>query len=389
MSPGGNLLAKRALVIWFLPCLILKIAREVVRMMYRHHESWWQSFGCFNHFNRFKDLRDRDFSIILFSLPSEEHAHLRHHLSKISHRFQNLPSACVLTIVKRAQGIAALPSRWHALASCENDMEAMSYAPLPSNAQLTSYLSSYHRRQSFRKKGDYYRYFAEFKSGNVKKEAANSLLVAFQLASTTTEADLSPTHHIRLGLTLNFFVFCYKNMNPPERAYALLESLRDQKLKKFLWLLFSKHFDIIAGRANGSVIGSNCKVLAGQPDIDGFLVAVEVESAKHLWDQLAGPSQSTCAQVIHARPNKVNTIEHNAGEDDNMDGIAMGKDLEIGVHRNSDKGEMLLDSRIFQPSRGDFLRKQQKEMLLKVWRGKWGPLVAESGEWKMKKRLNH
>ncbi|GJU11115.1 14-3-3 protein 9 [Tanacetum coccineum] len=266
MSPGGNLLAKRALVIWFLPCLILKIAREVVRMMYRHHESWWQSFGCFKPFNRFKDLRDRDFSIILFSLPS----------AKISHR---------------AQGIAALPSRWHALASCENDMEAMSYAPLPSNAQLTSYLSSYHRRQSFRqpyspqpndfsisrlfeisRKGDYYRYFAEFKSGNVKKEAANQSLEAYQLASTTTEADLSPTHHIRLGLTLNFFVFCYKNMNPPEseESYkdstlslhllkitkldslnALLESLRDQKLKKFLWLLFSKHFDIIAGRANG------------------------------------------------------------------------------------------------------------------------------------------
>ncbi|GJT16537.1 14-3-3-like protein GF14 iota [Tanacetum coccineum] len=28
---------------------------------------------------------------------------------------------------------------------------------------------------------------------------------------------------------------------------ALRESLRDQKLKKFIWLLFSKHFDIIAG----------------------------------------------------------------------------------------------------------------------------------------------
>ncbi|GJY21105.1 14-3-3 protein 9, partial [Tanacetum coccineum] len=69
-------------------------------------------------------------------------------------------------------------------------------------------------------KGDYYRYFAEFKSGNVKKEAANQSLEAYQLASTTTEADLSPTHHIRLGLTLNFSVFYYKNMNPPE-SYEL------------------------------------------------------------------------------------------------------------------------------------------------------------------------
>ncbi|GKC66291.1 kinase-like domain-containing protein [Tanacetum coccineum] len=83
-------------------------------------------------------------------------------------------------ISHRAQGIAALASRWHALASCgpddrshmrfshsnrnleaasslmrlvssESDMEAMNYVPLPTNAQLTSYLSSYHRRQSFRK----------------------------------------------------------------------------------------------------------------------------------------------------------------------------------------------------------------------------------------------
>ncbi|GJV89565.1 kinase-like domain-containing protein, partial [Tanacetum coccineum] len=123
--------AKRALVIWFLPCLILKIAREVV-------SSTAQVVGVILCLNA---------------------------AAKISHR---------------AQGIAALASRWHALASCgpddrshmrfshsngnleaasslmrsvssESDMEAMNYVPLPTNAQLTSYLSSYHRRQSFRK----------------------------------------------------------------------------------------------------------------------------------------------------------------------------------------------------------------------------------------------
>ncbi|GJW85114.1 neuropeptides B/W receptor type like protein [Tanacetum coccineum] len=194
------------------------------------------------------DLRDRDFFVILFSLPFEEHARLRHHLSKISHRFRiylllvfivvtssqfatlfqitefrdkvtfiNGGDFAVSSIAQvvgvilclnaaakishRAQGIAALASRWHALASCENDMEAMSYAPLPSNAQLTSYLSSYHGRQSFRqpyspqpndfsisrlfeisRKGDYYMYLAEFKSGNVKKEAANQSLKAYQVS---------------------------------------------------------------------------------------------------------------------------------------------------------------------------------------------------------------
>ncbi|GJT16538.1 hypothetical protein Tco_0875244 [Tanacetum coccineum] len=96
----------------------------------------------------------------------------------------------VAKISHRAQGIAALASRWHALASCGPDG----------------------------RKGNYYRYLAEFKSGNVKKVAANQSLKAYQLASTTTEAYLSPTLHIRLGLTLNFFVFYYKNMNPPKRC---------------------------------------------------------------------------------------------------------------------------------------------------------------------------
>ncbi|KAK1409523.1 hypothetical protein QVD17_36049 [Tagetes erecta] len=48
--------------------------------------------------------------------------------------------------------------------------------------------------------------------------------------------------------------------------------------------------------------------------------AVEVESIKHSWDQIAGPPDSTCARV-----------------ENKLDVIAMGKDLEIGVPRNSEK----------------------------------------------------
>ncbi|XP_071709452.1 uncharacterized protein [Rutidosis leptorrhynchoides] len=245
--------SKRALLLWFLPCLILKIAREIIRMMYVHHESWWQSCGVLLtltvswtyvtfiflssclvfhlvcnlqiiHFDDYKNLLERETDVLAFI---EEHARLRHHLSKISHRFR-IYLLLVFTVVTssqfatlfqitefrdkvtfinggdfavssiaqvvgvilclnaaakishRAQGLAALASQWHALASCgpddtshmrllngngshavvssllrsvssENDMEAMNYIPLPTNAQLTSYLSSYHRRQAFRK----------------------------------------------------------------------------------------------------------------------------------------------------------------------------------------------------------------------------------------------
>ncbi|PWA68997.1 hypothetical protein CTI12_AA301800 [Artemisia annua] len=34
--------------------------------------------------------------------------------------------------------------------SSESDMEAMNYVPLPTNAQLTSYLSSYHRQMKLK-----------------------------------------------------------------------------------------------------------------------------------------------------------------------------------------------------------------------------------------------
>ncbi|KAJ9563895.1 hypothetical protein OSB04_009055 [Centaurea solstitialis] len=243
--------SKRSLVLWVLPCLILKIAREVIRMMYMHHDSWWQSCGVFValtvswiyvaviflssclvfhlvcnlqiiHFDDYGNLLERETDVLVFI---EEHARLRHHLSKISHRFRiflllvfivvtssqfatlfqitefrdkvtfiNGGDFAVSSIAQvvgvilclnaaakishRAQGVAALASRWHAIASCgpddesqmrfsnrignleaandlyrsvssASDLEAMNYIPLPTSAQLTSYLSSYHRRQAF------------------------------------------------------------------------------------------------------------------------------------------------------------------------------------------------------------------------------------------------
>ncbi|KAL7610482.1 uncharacterized protein LOC111881546 [Lactuca sativa] len=231
----------RLLILWALPCLILKIAREVIRITYMHNESWWKSLGilvaltwswayvnfiylsaclvfhlvCNLQIIQFDDygrLLETETDVLVFI---EEHARLRHDLSKISHRFRiflilmftvvtssqfamlfqitefsnkvtfiNSGDFAVSSIAQvvglilclnaaakishRAQGIAALASRWHALASCgpddashmrvsnqamsvssESDLEAMSYIPLPTNTQLASYLSSYHRRQAF------------------------------------------------------------------------------------------------------------------------------------------------------------------------------------------------------------------------------------------------
>lgn len=83
-------------------------------------------------------------------------------------------------ISHRAQGIASVASRWHALVTCssnetsqnrnsnsalnleaanrlnslhisysESDLESVDYVAMPTNTQLASYMSSYHRRQAF------------------------------------------------------------------------------------------------------------------------------------------------------------------------------------------------------------------------------------------------
>ncbi|XP_058095605.1 14-3-3-like protein B isoform X1 [Magnolia sinica] len=84
----------------------------------------------------------------------------------------------------------------------------------------------------YKMKGDYYRYLAEFKTGIEKKEAADQSLKAYEMASTTAEADLSPTHPIRLGLALNFSVFYYEIMNSPERACHLAKQAFDEAISE-------------------------------------------------------------------------------------------------------------------------------------------------------------
>ncbi|XP_009766075.1 14-3-3 protein 9-like isoform X1 [Nicotiana sylvestris] len=84
----------------------------------------------------------------------------------------------------------------------------------------------------YKMKGDYYRYLAEFKTGNDKKEVSDLSLKAYQTATTTAEAELSTTHPIRLGLALNFSVFYYEIMNSPERACHLAKQAFDEAISE-------------------------------------------------------------------------------------------------------------------------------------------------------------
>ncbi|KAK1406742.1 hypothetical protein QVD17_38350 [Tagetes erecta] len=79
-------------------------------------------------------------------------------------------------------------------------------------------------------KGDYHRYLAEFKTGGERKEAAESTLNAYKAAQDIANAELAPTHPIRLGLALNFSVFYYEILNSPDRACGLAKQAFDEAI---------------------------------------------------------------------------------------------------------------------------------------------------------------
>lgn len=70
-------------------------------------------------------------------------------------------------------------------------------------------------------KGDYFRYIAEYASGDTHSKASEGALDAYKLASEAATSDLETTHPIRLGLALNFSVFHYEVMNDPTKACNL------------------------------------------------------------------------------------------------------------------------------------------------------------------------
>ncbi|KAK4758335.1 hypothetical protein SAY87_019636 [Trapa incisa] len=84
----------------------------------------------------------------------------------------------------------------------------------------------------YKMKGDYYRYLAEFKAGDDRKETADQSLKAYEAATATATSDLPPTHPIRLGLALNFSVFYYEILNSPERACHLAKQAFDEAISE-------------------------------------------------------------------------------------------------------------------------------------------------------------
>jgi 14-3-3 protein len=105
-----------------------------------------------------------------------------------------------------------------------------SYAVYGMNVSLDLADSDGHLYNVCYRQGDYYRYLAEFSTGDGRKDVAESSLLAYKSASDVALAELAPTHPIRLGLALNFSVFYYEILNAPDRACHLAKTAFDEAI---------------------------------------------------------------------------------------------------------------------------------------------------------------
>ncbi|CAL5365238.1 unnamed protein product [Camellia sinensis] len=81
-------------------------------------------------------------------------------------------------------------------------------------------------------KGDYYRYMTEFKVGTERTEAAENTIMAYEAAEAIAVSELAPTLPTRLGLALNFSVFCYEIEGASEKACSMAREAYEEAMAK-------------------------------------------------------------------------------------------------------------------------------------------------------------
>jgi 14-3-3 protein epsilon len=80
-------------------------------------------------------------------------------------------------------------------------------------------------------KGDYYRYRAEFTSGQENEQATNQAEKAYKEAYDIAEKHIPISSSTRLGLALNFSVFYYEIRNLKDEACQIAKSAFEESMK--------------------------------------------------------------------------------------------------------------------------------------------------------------
>ena len=80
------------------------------------------------------------------------------------------------------------------------------------------------------RKGDYYRYLAEFSKESEREQYSKAALEAYKTAYKHASVTLPPTHPTKLGLALNFAVYYHDICDSPERACFLAKHAFDEAI---------------------------------------------------------------------------------------------------------------------------------------------------------------
>ena len=80
-------------------------------------------------------------------------------------------------------------------------------------------------------KGDYYRYMAEYSSGEELKKVSEKAQESYERAMEIGEKELKDCNPIKLGLALNFSVFTYEICNEKEKACAIGKKAHDAAME--------------------------------------------------------------------------------------------------------------------------------------------------------------
>ena len=82
----------------------------------------------------------------------------------------------------------------------------------------------------YKMKADYFRYIAEYSSGDTKNASAQKALQAYADAGQIARDSLSSTHPVKLALYLNHSVFYYEIMQNPEKACGMARQAFDEAI---------------------------------------------------------------------------------------------------------------------------------------------------------------
>ena len=107
---------------------------------------------------------------------------------------------------------------------CQDILDVLDNHLIPSSQSAEAKLFYY------KMKGDYWRYLAEWLTGDARKDAADRSRDSYKSAADIGAKDLASTHPIRLGLALNFSVFYYEILNSPDKACQLAKQAFDDAI---------------------------------------------------------------------------------------------------------------------------------------------------------------